>query len=36
MRYNTFFQNRGLCVKGGAGSDRANKNLSVTLATFGW
>ena len=36
MRYNTYFQNRGLCVKGGAGSDRANKNLSVTLATFGW
>jgi hypothetical protein len=36
MRYNSYFQNRGLCVKGGAGSDRANKNLSVTLATFGW
>lgn len=36
MRYNTYFQNRGVCVKGGSGSDRANKNLSVTLATFGW
>jgi hypothetical protein len=36
MRYNPFFQNRTSCNAGGAGSDRANKNLSVTLATFGW
>jgi Capsule assembly protein Wzi len=35
-RYNTFFQNRESCAKGGAGSDRVNKNLQVTLSTFGW
>ncbi len=34
-RYNSFFQNRLSCFDG-AGSDRSNKNLSVTLATFGW
>jgi hypothetical protein len=34
-RYNTFFQNRESCFDG-AGSDRSNNNLSVTLATFGW
>lgn len=35
-RYNTFFQNKESCDSGGAGSDRSNKNLSVTLTTFGW
>jgi len=35
-RYNTFFQNRVSCAKGGDGSDRVNKNLTVTLSTFGW
>jgi hypothetical protein len=34
-RYNTFFHNRTSCFDG-AGSDRANKNLSITLSTFGW
>ena len=34
-RYNTFFQNRASC-NDGDGADRANNNLSVTLATFGW
>jgi hypothetical protein len=34
-RYNTFFQNKSDC-EGGAGSDRSNKNLVVTLSTFGW
>ncbi|HYN80941.1 MAG TPA: capsule assembly Wzi family protein [Gemmatimonadaceae bacterium] len=34
-RYNTFFQNRESCFDG-AGSDRTNNNLSVTLSTFGW
>jgi hypothetical protein len=35
-RYNTFFQNRVSCAKGGDGSDRVNRNLQVTLSTFGW
>jgi hypothetical protein len=35
-RYNTFFQNRENCDGGGEGSDRSNKYLSMTLATFGW
>ncbi|HVF39211.1 MAG TPA: capsule assembly Wzi family protein [Gemmatimonadaceae bacterium] len=35
-RMNTFFQNNTSCDEGGAGTDRSNKNLSVTLATFGW
>jgi hypothetical protein len=35
-RYNTFFQNKNSCESGGEGSDRSNKNLSVTLTTFGW
>ncbi|MBA3341127.1 MAG: hypothetical protein H0T48_04760 [Gemmatimonadaceae bacterium] len=35
-RYNTFFQNNASCDAGGAGTDRSNKNLWVTLATFGW
>lgn len=34
-RYNAFFQNRASCFDG-AGSDRTNNNLSVTLSTFGW
>jgi len=35
-RYNTFFQNKNSCDAGGAGSDRKNHQLSVTVATFGW
>jgi hypothetical protein len=36
-RYNTFFQNIArTCVAGGGGSDRHNKSLSLTIATFGW
>jgi hypothetical protein len=35
-RYNTFFQNRVSCAKGGDGSDRVNRNLQLTLSTFGW
>ncbi len=35
-RYNTFFQNRNSCQPGGDGSDRTNKNFSLTLTTFGW
>lgn len=35
-RYNTFFQNRNSCLPGGSGSDRTNKNFSLTLTTFGW
>ena len=35
-RYNTFFQNRVSCAKGGDGSDRVNRNLTVTLSTFAW
>jgi hypothetical protein len=35
-RYNTFFQNKISCSPGGGGSDRSNRNLTVTLATFGW
>ncbi|MEO7502954.1 MAG: hypothetical protein ABIW94_09990 [Gemmatimonadaceae bacterium] len=36
-RYNTFFQNVQSCQSSdGEGSDRSNKYLSVTLATFGW
>src|SRR5688500_9055914 len=36
-RYNTFFQNLQSCDSpDGEGSDRSNKYLSVTLATFGW
>lgn len=35
-RYNTFFQNKTSCSSGGDGSDRSNKNLTVTLSTFGW
>ena len=35
-RYNSFFQNKVSCTTGGGGSDRTNRNLTVTLATFGW
>lgn len=35
-RYNTFFQNKASCEAGGAGSDRHNNSLSLTVATFGW
>jgi len=35
-RYNTFFQNKVSCAAGGDGSDRVNRNLQVTLSTFGW
>jgi hypothetical protein len=35
-RYNTFFQNKESCAAGGAGSDRVNRNLQVTVSTFGW
>jgi len=35
-RYNTFFQNKESCDPGGEGSDRSNKNLVITLSTFGW
>jgi hypothetical protein len=36
-RYNTFFQNLQSCHSpDGEGSDRSNKHISVTLATFGW
>lgn len=35
-RYNTFFQNKESCDAGGAGSDRHNNWISLTIATFGW
>lgn len=35
-RYNTFFQNKGSCEAGGAGSDRHNNQLSVTMTALGW
>ena len=34
-RYNAFFHNKTSCFDG-AGSDRSNTNLSVTLTTLGW
>jgi hypothetical protein len=35
-RYNTFFQNKVSCTIGGGGSDRVNRNFTVTLSTFAW
>ena len=35
-RYNTFFQNKSSCESGGAGSDRHNNLLSITVTTLGF